>query len=162
MIIGQSIFDAVMARLKEEWEEQNDTPYPSEPSDSGWTGIRGLKTSFIQSSPGTDDIDHDRSLHSVYFAFPAEDMPPNSQDPGTTSQEFDPRPFNRLSLEEIASDLGITGNDTAAKLLERRREFARINHPDRVPTEWREKANLRMKIANLLVDEAIHSKKKVG
>jgi hypothetical protein len=40
-------------------------------------------------------------------------------------------------------------------LLARRRAFARDNHPDRAPADLRTNATLRMKIANMLIDETI-------
>lgn len=61
----------------------------------------------------------------------------------------------RLSLEEIAEDLGIAPTDDRERLAERRRQFAKLNHPDRIDADFRERATKRMKIANLLIDEAI-------
>jgi hypothetical protein len=40
-------------------------------------------------------------------------------------------------------------------LLARRRNFARENHPDRAPADLRANATMRMKIANMLIDETI-------
>ncbi|MBV6651049.1 MAG: hypothetical protein KI789_15095 [Hoeflea sp.] len=48
--------------------------------------------------------------------------------------------------------------DTPAELKSKRRRFARFNHPDRTPMEWREAATIRMKIANHMVDEALRGK----
>jgi hypothetical protein len=63
--------------------------------------------------------------------------------------------FKRLSPKEVAKDINLLASDTAAKLKSKRRSFARLNHPDRSPLEWREAATIRMKIANHLVDEAL-------
>ncbi len=42
-----------------------------------------------------------------------------------------------------------------ADIRERRRAFARENHPDRVPEEFREQATIRMTTANRLVEAAL-------
>jgi hypothetical protein len=61
----------------------------------------------------------------------------------------------RLTTEEIAAELAITATDTEATLAEKRRHFAKANHPDGVAPEFRENANTRMKTANFLIDTAI-------
>ena len=52
-------------------------------------------------------------------------------------------------------ELAIHETDTAATLAEKRRAFARLNHPDGVKPEFRHNATLRMTAANLLIDQAI-------
>lgn len=61
----------------------------------------------------------------------------------------------RISHDEIAEDLALEPADTLATLTEKRRLFARKNHPDSVPEDFRAAANTRMKIANRLIDDAI-------
>jgi hypothetical protein len=51
--------------------------------------------------------------------------------------------------------MGLSASDTPANLQAKRRAFARANHPDLVPSVWRDEATTRMKIANLLIDEAL-------
>lgn len=58
-----------------------------------------------------------------------------------------------IEPEAIASELGLH----AAEPLDfgrLRRAFALKNHPDRVPSQFRERALLRMQVANGLIDEA--------
>ncbi|MCZ4290189.1 hypothetical protein [Hoeflea alexandrii] len=57
----------------------------------------------------------------------------------------------------MAKDINLLASDTPAELQSKRRRFARLNHPDRTPAEWREAATTRMKIANHLVDEALRA-----
>ena len=65
--------------------------------------------------------------------------------------------FKRLSPADVAKDINLLASDTPAELQSKRRRFARLNHPDRTPAEWREAATTRMKIANHLVDEALRA-----
>jgi hypothetical protein len=83
---------------------------------------------------------------------------PDDAEPAEPEPPAPPLPpdwLGRLSREEIVQDLGIEPSDDREKLQERRRHFARDNHPDRVAADYREAATLRMKIANGLIDEAI-------
>ncbi len=145
-----------MARLKEEWESDNDGSPPEGPAGE-WSGVRGFKSSFIPTNNDHSDTPAQETLDRFYFAFLAdEETPqPSAVDPSAPFSTFDPTPFSRLTPEEVAEDLGIQETDTAAIMLERRRQFARISHPDRVPEQWRDQANLRMTLANLLIDEAL-------
>jgi hypothetical protein len=55
---------------------------------------------------------------------------------------------------EISRELGLGKTRTTADLARLRRAFAFKNHPDRVPTHLRQRAVLRMQVANMLIDEA--------
>jgi hypothetical protein len=55
----------------------------------------------------------------------------------------------------VAEDMKLSEARSVEALQSLRRTFARQNHPDMVGEEWREQATLRMKIANLLIDEAL-------
>lgn len=55
---------------------------------------------------------------------------------------------------DIRRELGLDAARDPAALDAARRKFAFTNHPDRVRPELRERAELRMRIANVLVDEA--------
>jgi hypothetical protein len=54
----------------------------------------------------------------------------------------------------IARELGIRKARTGDELDRARRSFAKQYHPDRVPEEMRERAKMRMQIANMLIDQA--------
>ncbi|MCQ0989128.1 hypothetical protein [Jiella marina] len=55
----------------------------------------------------------------------------------------------------IARELKLHTARSLAELKELRRSFARANHPDRVAIAFRTEANVRMQIANRLIDEAM-------
>lgn len=55
----------------------------------------------------------------------------------------------------IARELKLQTARSIADLKELRRNFARTNHPDRVAIAFKTEANVRMQIANRLIDEAI-------
>ncbi len=61
----------------------------------------------------------------------------------------------RLTLAEISEDLALDSDDTVQILQDKRRAFARKNHPDGFSEFYRDKANIRMTVANLMVDEAL-------
>jgi hypothetical protein len=66
-----------------------------------------------------------------------------------------PEHLARTAPAEIAAELSITAADTLQTLNEKRRAFAKSNHPDRVAPAFRENATKRMMLANLLIDEAV-------
>ena len=60
-----------------------------------------------------------------------------------------------LDPDSIARELGIKSKGSSlADLDKARRSFALRYHPDRVPEQFRDRAALRMQIANMLIDEA--------
>lgn len=64
-----------------------------------------------------------------------------------------------LDPETISRELGIEARSKPDELDKARRVFAMRYHPDRVPEEYRERAVLRMQIANMLIDEAKRKKR---
>lgn len=76
-----------------------------------------------------------------------------ANDAGTATRvEVDAPPS--IDPEDIADELDLRGAASLEELKSVRRLFARLNHPDRVPMPERERANIRMTIANALIDEA--------
>ncbi len=149
MIFGQSLFDAVLDRLAEEQDDDVEAPPPAS------TGIRGLNAGFVGASVGIPLPDGEGRLHDAYFDFG--DAPPFRAEPQTepTFERLEARTFSRLTPQDVADDLKLSEARSAEALQSLRRSFARQNHPDMVGEEWREQATLRMKIANLLIDEAL-------
>ncbi|KKX30257.1 hypothetical protein [Rhizobium sp. LC145] len=149
MLFGQSVFQSVLTRLKEERaENENEENEPS-------FRIKGLGTGFVAEtvegqSAAAGKID-------AYLAFLPERQAAADPLPEPVAEEPTPPPAHllRLSPEEIAADLALGPDETTATLAEKRRLFARANHPDGVPEELRDNANIRMKIANQLIDKAI-------
>lgn len=63
-------------------------------------------------------------------------------------------PLPSLDPAEIARELGLNGARGPGDFDALRRRFAFSNHPDRVAPELRDRAEQRMRIANMLVDDA--------
>jgi len=80
-----------------------------------------------------------------------EDTPP----PVPEEEPVMPDHLLRLLPEEIAEDLALSPSDGVARLNEKRRLFAKFNHPDGVHEDFRDNATIRMTIANLMIDEAL-------
>ncbi|VVT04098.1 hypothetical protein [Hoeflea sp. EC-HK425] len=163
MVVGVDSFDAVLDRMSNERAEA------SSHGSGHWTAMRGWNSSFVATSlrsqpwpsreqRGTADpavhIDASTSAPrpkpAVHNAAPT---PPPKPKP-----DIDTSLYKRLSPEDVAKDINLLATDTPAELKSKRRRFARLNHPDRTPMEWREAATIRMKIANHMVDEALRGK----
>ena len=71
--------------------------------------------------------------------------------------ESPPAPLPELPSiepEAIARELSLSGREKPDALDRMRREFAFANHPDRVAPELRERAIVRMQVANRMIDDA--------
>ena len=150
MLFGQSVFQSVLTRLHEE-EKQEEAGPASSPF-----RVAGLNTSFVAATVDAPSTvgPAGASAYLDYLADPGE-LPSSKEEDQLRAAEPVPEHLLRLSAEEIAADLGITPDDTAETLAEKRRRFAKENHPDLVPAALRDNATLRMKTANLLIDRAI-------
>jgi len=150
MLFGQSVFQSVLTRLHEE-EKQEEAGPASSPF-----RVAGLNTSFVAATVDAPSTvgPAGASAYLDYLAGPGE-LPSSKEEDQLRAAEPVPEHLLRLSAEEIAADLGITPDDTAETLAEKRRRFAKENHPDLVPAALRDNATLRMKTANLLIDRAI-------
>jgi hypothetical protein len=146
MILGQSLFDAVLDRLAEEAGE--DLAPGSVDVEAPFGGVKGLNTGFIGASIETPLAGGLGRLEDAYFDFTDDERAP----PQPSREEHR---FARLTPQDVAEDLRLSDASSAETLQRLRREFARQNHPDMVGEEWRDQATLRMKIANLLIDEAL-------
>nr|WP_299498134.1 hypothetical protein [uncultured Rhizobium sp.] len=105
---------------------------------------RPVATEKIEASPVNAGLRQDAYLFLMSQGEPVE-----------TKAPIKPPHLERLTVEQIAEDLQLQDHDSRDVLQERRRLFAKHNHPDTVHTDFREPANTRMKIANLLIDEAM-------
>jgi hypothetical protein len=63
-------------------------------------------------------------------------------------------PLPPIEPEAIAAELGLNVPTALHDLGRLRREFAFQNHPDRVEPHLRQRALLRMQVANMLIDDA--------
>ncbi len=149
MLFGKSLFQSVVDRLDAEAEEQV-------PAEEPTFRINGLSTSFLPDPPDAASAPSGSGPDPRLDAYLSQ-MP----EPVAAAKAEPPAPppppdwLERLSPEEIAEDLGLQATDDRERLQERRRTFARDNHPDRVAEDYRHAATNRMKIANRLIDEAI-------
>jgi hypothetical protein len=151
MLFGQSVFQSVVTRLQEE----SDEVLEEEPV-VGFR-IHGLATGFVAETgdktftAGTSTEAYFDFLPEIRAFEPERPAPAPEPPPAPVI----PKHLLRLTTEEIAEELAISQNDTEAMLNEKRRKFAKANHPDGVPEEFRDNATRRMQIANLLIDTAI-------
>jgi hypothetical protein len=159
MLLGQSVFQSVLTRLKEERKDDDET----ETTEAAFR-IRGLGAGFV--APTVEQSVATDANVEAYFAYlpdeaelmssqaeegPAADAPFTAPAPETSV----PIHLLRLTEAEIAEELAISAQDTETVLNEKRRTFAKANHPDRVAPEFRDSATIRMTTANLLIDRAI-------
>ena len=151
-MFGMTVFESVLERLKAEARqasEEEDAARGEE--EDGFREIRGLTSGFVGLGAGGAFVSGAEAA-AAYLDVYEEPRPPEPQLPMPTEP---PPHLLRTAPEEVAEDLGLTGRENVDDLLARRRSFARDNHPDGVPPDLRANATLRMKIANMLIDETI-------
>lgn len=144
MLFGKSLFQSAVERLAEEAEEADPAPVMSA------YRVSGLSSGFVAES--VDHAPAEAFRLDAYLALMPEPMP---VPPAAPVKPVMPDHLTRLAIEQIAEDLELKADDDRERLGEKRRAFARHNHPDGHHPDFRDKATTRMKIANLLVDEAI-------
>ncbi|MEF0942553.1 hypothetical protein [Rhizobium sp. BR 362] len=156
MLFGQSLFQSVLDRLDAEEEE-------SEKNEAAHR-IRGLNVSFAATvfggEPAASSRPDDAYVDNLGNDIPlSEPMPPESKSKEPEPKEAEPPVMPdylaRTSREDVAAELEISSQTTLQSLHEKRRAFAKANHPDSVAPPFREQATTRMMIANQLIDEAI-------
>ena len=161
---GGGTFEDVLERVG---HERADDPLPGS---AFWTRIRGLNASFVGSKSKPEHRQDSEQLHAAYFDYSSDVVAPPAKPAAQPPKPAPPPPepaaplpkpvidvsmFKRLRPEDIAKDINLRPSDTPAELQKKRRNFARINHPDRAPEEWRDAATTRMMLANHLVDAAL-------
>ena len=147
MLFGKSLFQSVVERLAEEAEEAQAT------DESTAFRVSGLSSGFVVE--GVEHAPAEAFRLDAYLALMPDPVPEPVAEPQASAEPVLPDHLRRQTIEEIAEDLDLKAEDDRETLSEKRRAFARRNHPDRYHPDFREKATSRMKIANLLVDEAI-------
>ncbi|MDQ1186735.1 hypothetical protein [Agrobacterium larrymoorei] len=150
MLFGQSVFQSVVARLEREADER-----PEEETQTSFSPRVIFDPGPITTSSATDTKPDNRPL-SAYLDL-LEETTALNEAPKVEEREPAPMPnyLEKTSLAEVSDELAINNKDTLDSLSEKRRAFARLNHPDAVPHACRENAHLRMTAANLLIDQAI-------
>lgn len=156
-LFGKSLFENVLAGIDARKEDEDEADEASEP------GIRGLNAGFVgrgfQYNP-TEDSD---PMH-LFEPFLTEVDQSTGEDAAASVEDAAPEPtlpewMDRLSSEEISEDLDLKAGLTRQQLREKRRNFARENHPDSVVPEARDAATRRMMIANQLIDRRLKTAK---
>ena len=150
MLVRQSLFQSVLDRFdsEEEAAEQEKAAHR----------IRGLNVSFAATVPGGETPDAHRPDEAYRdnlgdpIISPEPQPEPVPEEPALPAM---PEHLSRTTREEVAAELAITSDLTREGLQEKRRSFAKTNHPDSVAALFREQATIRMTLANQLIDEAI-------
>lgn len=146
MLFGQSIFQSVLERLKAEDEASGDAQEPAAHRVSGFS--TGLAFDVME---GVSAVS--QRVGEAYFDNLGAE-PAIAEPPAPEPEPVMPAHLGRIAPEQIAAELAISAADTLQILNEKRRTFAKANHPDSVAQPFRDNANRRMMIANLLIDEA--------
>ncbi|ABC91933.1 hypothetical conserved protein [Rhizobium etli CFN 42] len=145
MLFGQSVFQSVLERLKAEEEPAEETQAPAAHR------VSGLATGLAFDVMAGISVASQRIGEAYFDNLGSEPAAEESSPP----EPIMPDHLARIAPEEIAAELAIAAADTQQTLNEKRRAFARANHPDGVAEPFRDNANRRMMIANLLIDEAM-------
>lgn len=143
-VFGKSLFETVLDGMELETPEEDEADEIAPPRHPRVT------TPFLADTSFTDRADQ-RPLGELYEDFGE----PQSDEPAVEAAPEPPAWVDRLSEQEVAADLGLAAGMNRAEIRERRRTFARANHPDRVLEEFRAAATIRMTIANRLVEAAL-------
>ena len=154
-LFGKSLFETVLAGIDARKQDEEEDSDPTEPA------IRGLNAGFVGRNFHGDHVaEADPTAQFETFLPDWETLVVVAED--EIAANLSPEPVKPIWLErltevEIAEDIGIDRTMTKEQLQERRRQFARDNHPDRVLPEYQPIANLRMMVANQLIDRALKS-----
>ena len=146
-MFGMTVFESVLERLKAEAHEAAEAEEEAQ-EESGGAQVRGLTSGFTGLGTASNFVSGPQAA-AAYLDLYEAPRPPEPEKPAP------PPHLLRTMPEEVAADLALTGSEDVDALTARRRSFARDNHPDRAPAELRANATLRMKIANMLIDETI-------
>lgn len=147
-VFGKSLFETVLDGMEtEETEEDEEAPLR-----------RPRVVAHFLADTSFSERPEDRPLGELYEDFSEPDLvTPAAAEPDLPKAPEPPVWLDRLSEQYVAADLALAPAMPKADIRERRRAFARTNHPDRVAEEFREAATIRMTIANRLVDTALRN-----
>jgi hypothetical protein len=150
-MFGMSVFQSVLERLKAE-EDGVDV---AEDEQAPAAHIRGLNGGFVGDLPASG-FSGRATVQRAYFDTASDEMlaPAKPLPKPVMPQPVMPQHLARIRPDEIAADLGLTDAESVQSLADKRRRFASENHPDLHDPDFRSNATMRMKIANMLIDEA--------
>ncbi|MBY5641176.1 hypothetical protein [Rhizobium leguminosarum] len=166
MLFGQSVFQSVLERLKAEDETDEDAGARAAHRVPGLgTGLAFDVMAFDVMALDVMALDvmegvsaASQRVGQAYFDnLDLDAAAAIAEEPATAPppEPVMPDHLARIAPEKIAAELAIAAADTQQTLNEKRRAFAKANHPDGVAEPFRDNANRRMMIANLLIDEAM-------
>jgi hypothetical protein len=150
MLFGQSVFQSVLDRLKADDDDRNEHDVPASSRIHGFT--TGLAFNVMEGVSVASAQPGQAYLDILEFNVPAGEEIPQAQ---AEAEPVMPEHLSRIAPQDVAAELSISARDTVQSLGEKRRAFAKKNHPDGVDMLFRQNAAKRMTIANLLIDEAI-------
>jgi hypothetical protein len=151
-MFGLTVFESVLERLKAEARQAAEDEAEDARDDDGPGEVRGFTSGFAGLGMGGTFVSGSQAAAAYLDLY--EEPAPVPPEPEPSPPEPPPH-LLRIAPEEVAEDLALHGRESVDDLLARRRAFARDNHPDGVPSDLRDNATLRMKIANMLIDETI-------
>ena len=140
-VFGKSLFETVLDGMETEDEIEDDAPVP----------VRPRFASAFVADTSFRDTEESRPLGGLYESF----AEPVLVQPEMPLSPKPPAWLDRLSEADVAEDLGLTPAMSSTEIRQRRRIFARDNHPDGVAEDYRHVATARMTIANRLVEAAL-------
>ncbi|AUX77220.1 MULTISPECIES: hypothetical protein [Sinorhizobium] len=145
-MFGMSVFQSVLERLKAEQALPDDTEADGEDTARERPQSPfGRSPAFVVETPARTTAPFAAVERAYMDLAPAE----RSEEPPVM-----PDHLRRTSLADVAAELDLGEGETGLTLAAKRRRFAAMNHPDRLPPEFRANATIRMKLANMLIDEA--------
>lgn len=153
MLLGRSVFHSVVERLQAE-----NAAAPEEAAPGFSHRVAGLNLSFAVSAAETDSTRHHRMTWAYSDIMEDQPGPEAAKAPEPPPEPVMPAHLGILDVSAIAAELDIGEATTIAELNEKRRRFARDNHPDRVHENFRGNATVRMTIANQLIDKALRQR----
>jgi hypothetical protein len=145
-MFGMSVFQSVLERLKAEEDEEG----PAEDEQETHATIRGLNGGFVGNLAASGMADSG-AVQRAYFDTASDEMLAPAK---PVPKPAMPKHLFRIRPEQIAADLVLAEMETLQTLTDKRRRFAADNHPDLHHPDFRTNATIRMKIANMLIDEA--------
>ncbi|WP_137130441.1 hypothetical protein [Rhizobium sp. FY34] len=163
MLFGRSVFQSILTRLDHEQPEE-------EPVLADGFRISGLPAGFVAQPSTAETVTRADAAYRDLFEDDGEQAAPSTGRPRMAPREpVDTEPASpaapvtpelpphlaRLSEAEVRQDLALKDDDGAETLTEKRRAFARDNHPDCVHPLFRDRATVRMTLANMLIDQAL-------
>ncbi|ANK73390.1 MULTISPECIES: hypothetical protein [Ensifer] len=138
-MFGMSVFQSVLERLK---SEEDIEPAPAEATRVATPYAPAFDNAFAAESARSAAFG---AVERAYLDASFVEPPPPPVMPDYLS---------RTTLADVAEELALVDHETQMTLAAKRRAFAALNHPDRLPAAFRANATVRMKLANMLIDEA--------